>query len=126
MAERLPDPDDDFYAMKYTRGSWEALAEAIEQQGGMLLPEPCLGGRIDYELPQKEAVPDDPSTRCACGNETRAVIPYESIEFDKPQSGTELVSVCAVCDGVGAWPRFEGEVRRAHSKFWDNLEWEDE
>lgn len=129
MAVEEPEPNDERpqiappdYAMKYTAGGWEALVEEVENQGGALQPEPHLGERIEYKAPQQEIGGFPPAATCGCGNETRMVSTYDPGDDVKADNGSGFVQACAVCDGMGAWPRYEEAVREADTSFWDALE----
>lgn len=106
--------------MNYGQSAFEALVESIEGQGGAMLPETCTPEELSFKPPQKH-IPG--SFTQGCNNHSMAVVTYDP-ESDKAPSGSGYVRVCAVCDAVGAMPRFEGAVRPADDRYWAALEWD--
>lgn len=100
--------------MIYKVATWELLAEEVEHQGGMILPEKCLPEDVEFKPPQKN-IPG--SHTCGCNNFTRVVSPYA--QEDEDHGG--FVTACAVCDNVGAWPRYEEVVKELDPTYWDDI-----
>lgn len=105
--------------MIYSPEGYNALVQEIENQSGAMLPDACL--------PQDAVYEDPPYTHpkgrikkatCGCGNDnTRFVNVYDTPDNDYGKSmrrrGGGFVTACAVCDNMGAWPRFEDAVYAA-------------
>lgn len=99
--------------MDYRIETFNELVKEVEGQGGAILAEKCLPEEVIYEE-GRHAVPD--SYTCGCNNFSRLTSPYES-EGDK----VGFVTACAVCDNVGAWPRYEDVVKSSDSTYWDEM-----
>lgn len=99
--------------MIYRVATLDVLIEEVEAQGGAVLAEKCLPEAIEFKPPQREI---EDSYTCGCGNFTRFASPYET----ESESGN-FVTACAVCDNVGAWPRFEDVVKDDDSTYWDEI-----
>jgi hypothetical protein len=84
--------------VEYQQDEFFALMEQVEDQGGDHLPERCKAQRYTFTGDQIK-----PVTLPSCGNETLFSIPYVG-EKDKPSA----ITVCAVDDNMGMWPRFAG------------------
>lgn len=92
--------------MDYPPQAFDALIDELTSQGGALLPEKCAPQDIHYKGPGYEESIQEKVT-CGCGNSTRMVMIYKpDPKIKNPQSGTGYVTVCAVCDSVGAMPNF--------------------
>ena len=100
-----------------------ALIDAIEHEGGELVPETHLGMPLRYEIDGKhgrKAVKD--TETAGCGAETVVTIPYIPAFFSagpppgKGKLNREIfenlndeqraTKVCLVCDRVDLWPRY--------------------
>lgn len=88
--------------MRYSQNEFFKLVDAVEDQGGKLLPEihenvyhtQFCGDKIKGE----EVV--------YCGEEALLEIPYEGTDRNGVELGVQPIKVCAVDDMVGRWPRF--------------------
>lgn len=88
------------------------LVEAVEEQGGELLPETHHPEMHTYYTPQpngrtrRDEVPGG-----GCGFEALMSVPYDKVEIarDGTESGAPeqaFVTACAVDDCLHMWPRF--------------------
>lgn len=91
--------------MNYSREEFDRLTDAVEEQGGTLLPEICESKDIEYR--KKDGYARNKIERDVtqgCGHEAIFVSTYEPEKNSGEKTG--FVRACAVCDGVGAWPRY--------------------
>ena len=95
--------------MNYSPDEFEALHTEVEAQGGVLSPDICMPTDQTYTNPPyvKENHTEKKVT-CGCGNLSIFVNSYVG---ENKKEG--LIRACAVCDSVGAWPRFEEVVQAA-------------
>lgn len=107
--------------MNYSLDGFEAIVAAIEASGGAYTEDYHLSEPVIFTGCQKQ-IPD--TETCGCSKPALAVLTYDPM-LAKPPSGSGFVQVCIVCDSVGAFPRFEADVREADPDYWDALEWED-
>jgi hypothetical protein len=98
--------------MNYSPEALDALMQEVESQGGALLPDRCEKQDITYEAPPYNAASTQRRATCGCGNETIVVSIYDAGDGKVP-SGAGFARVCAVCDDVGAWPRYCDAVYNA-------------
>lgn len=96
--------------MGYEPDQWVELISAVEGVGGALLPDKCQGKMIPFSIPKSDQVTK--ARTCNCKNKSMFVIPYEPAGNKKQKQemrerGAGFARVCAVCDSVGAWPKFE-------------------
>lgn len=94
--------------MNYTEDQYERLVEAVEAVGGEYLDDLCT-----YREYGATGDLVKPLFRPGCGNMAVFLVPYETPrEFAGDVTGavTGMVEVCAVCDELGNWPRFHGDV----------------
>lgn len=97
--------------MNYSPDAFTALHQSAERHGGALLDDPCLSEDVERTTKQgyiRNKI--DRKTTCGCGHNSRFVLPYEGEEDDKR---ARFVTACAVCDAVGAWPKFCKDVYAA-------------
>lgn len=82
--------------MNYSPEQFFELIEAIEAEGGVLTEDICSARR--YDMTGKEG---KPFSLRGCNNTSVFLLPYDL--------GDTLgeVRLCAVCDDLGATPRFE-------------------
>jgi hypothetical protein len=95
--------------MKYERTEYEALYAEVEKQGGALTPDRCTPQDIIYTVP--------PYAKANRVNEATTGCGFCSIfvsEYDGEKKKPGFVRACAVCDSMGAWPRFEKAVQAAN------------
>lgn len=97
--------------MDYTNDQFIFLLEEVDRQGGARLPERCVGSVASYKLKDKITK----TLTCFCGEESMLVIPYVPAASEKEivklkARGAGFATVCANCDSVGAWPRFEAAL----------------
>lgn len=113
--------------MQYHPDDFIALSDAVIEEGGRTLAEPCEGVEYKLKVPLvgKRVWKRFFTTRC--DNSARMEIPYDPSlhirlleedelepvtivdhpgEHDKPKRAV----VCAVDDAVGLWPRYNGVV----------------
>lgn len=91
--------------MKYDPDEFNALFGAVEQQGGALLPDACTPQDVTYTKPQYAVASVYEAGTCGCRNKSMFVSPYDKgPETTSPGAG--FVTACAVCDAMGAWPRY--------------------
>lgn len=91
--------------MDYTNSEFEALKAKIEAAGGVQLETDCTFRSYTLTGPVGKEVGDETLLLPGCGNATIFEIPYETESGDmKP------IHLCAVCDDLGATPRFLTEV----------------
>lgn len=76
------------------------LTEAIEAQDGELLPETCGPRSVTMRSSTGRT---ETAPLAYCGNDVLFDIPYTSFVDESPRA----ITVCAVDDMVGAWPRFQ-------------------
>lgn len=113
----------------------DTLIQEVEIQRGALLPDPCTP--IKFKAPKKIGGPLKPAETQACGNDTLLVSVYDpgatvqyevegetvvhSVDKKEAQAmikrGHGFITACAVCDNMGAWPRYKDAVDTA----WDEL-----
>jgi hypothetical protein len=87
--------------MNYSIDEFNAVAEEVEKQGGALLNEKCVAKDIIYTAPPYVKASTNFLVTCGCSNVSRF-----AIEYNGDDSKTHLVTACAICDGLGAWPRY--------------------
>jgi hypothetical protein len=121
--------------MRYEGDEFLRLLMAVEDQGGVLLPDKCEP--IWFHLPQPTTggMRDKAIDTTGCGNESRVALSYDSTTaVDVPPSafkrmdgkkvtfrgskhpgedgetmkarGAGIVTACAVDDDIARWPRF--------------------
>jgi hypothetical protein len=90
--------------MDYSKKEFFNLAEAVEAQGGEHLDEMCKSHT--YEFSGKKI---KPVTLAGCGNSALFEIPYEALDKRGKDMGAQPITVCAVDDDMGRWPRFGGD-----------------
>lgn len=100
--------------MDYSPDAFAALFASIERQGGAELPDPCTRGDVTFTDPPYIKNHTDPASTCGCGNKARFVSVYEPGERAANSAG--YATACAVCDSMGAWPRYRPDVLRADSE----------
>lgn len=91
--------------MDYTEQQFDELITLIEREGGVHLDELC--GAREYTLTGEVGQDEDGQRRLlmpGCGNYSIFEIPYEDEKGD-----VHPIELCAVCDDLGAMPRFEVE-----------------
>lgn len=102
--------------MEYGPNEWTGLVAEVERQGGALLPDECRS-----ELIPELSVHHNKAETCGCDNQSKLVSIYEPCDFkkttgggptanDQIKRGSGFVTACAVCDDMGAWPRYEKAV----------------
>lgn len=94
--------------MDYSYEQFAALAAEVEAQCGSHLPDECVPVTLEYKVPGSERV--DEVNTCHCGNESIFVTVYEPETSEARALGSGFVRACAVCDAMGAWPRYEGAI----------------
>lgn len=89
-----------------------ALVEAIEAEGGELIPETHVGTPVFYETtdPNGRTIKREKKT-AGCGAETVVHIPYgmedvESTDGNTAVGAKGMMRACLICDGVHRWPRY--------------------
>jgi hypothetical protein len=103
--------------MRYHPDDFLRLAEAVEEQQGALLPDPCVPQRYSLKIPDGPG--DEPRWEdfytAGCNKEARFVIPYP---LPKGKAGRQMESrgagfltACAVDDDMGKWPRFASAMQ---------------
>lgn len=102
--------------MNYSRQEFFNLMEAVEDQGGEHLDRLCAARSYTFKQSRAEeggnggwkfVSQGKPKvvTLPSCGNSALFVVPYEG------EHGTdEALTVCAVEDDMGLWPRFKDQV----------------
>lgn len=110
--------------MLYNPDDFFALIEAVEEEGGAHLPEPCAPPRYRIKLPDPASGLRRMQTMQAtgCHRETRFVIPYDKPIYERHEDTGKIVAegevepstlaVCAVDDDLGKWPRFAGAITK--------------
>lgn len=88
--------------IQYHPDDFLLLAAQVEDEGGKLLPDTCMGRIIRMKLPDAsgKAVWKRIQTT-ACTMTARFAIPYEEENGD-----TSFAPVCSVDDAMGLWPRY--------------------
>lgn len=106
--------------MDYGPEAFAALWDEVEHQSGALLPDACLPQDADYtDPPYIKNTGVQKGITCGCGNDSRFVSLYEVEPGTKKEMasarkrGSGYVTACAVCDSMGAWPRYEEAVYAA-------------
>jgi 16S rRNA G966 N2-methylase RsmD len=94
--------------MRYSLSQFEALQTVISDQGGMLHDDLCMKQDVVFTAPPYNKDHREREVTCGCGHQSLFVLPYDS-EDDK----AHFVRACAVCDGIGAWPRIAKELEDA-------------
>jgi hypothetical protein len=99
--------------MQYNPDDFLRLMEAIEAIGGAHCEKPCVGTKYKIQLPNAQNVLkwNDKFTT-ACNQQTRFLVPYKrpgapTEKMKEEESDRGLVTVCAVDDSMGRWPRFQ-------------------
>ena len=99
--------------MDYSPDAFAALWDEIEKQSGAMLPDKCETGSAAYtDPPYIQNLGVAKNVTCGCNNESRFVILYDiepgtpKEERNRRKAGSGYATVCAVCDSVGAYPRF--------------------
>lgn len=94
--------------MNYDQDEYFDLMERVEEQGGELQESICANQRYDFTGPNSK-----PVTIAGCGNQSIFTVPYEGVvaKDGEVEPGVYPISVCAVDDDLGAWPRFGGDAR---------------
>lgn len=87
--------------MRYGPNEWVALQAEVESQGGAVLPDACKP-----DLIKELSVGHNKAHTCGCGHNARVVSVYEC-EKEQRERGGGFVTACAVCDDIGAWPRYQ-------------------
>lgn len=124
--------------MNYNPDDFLRLMEEAERQGGAHLPDRCEPGSYDLDMPNGSGRRTTKTVKTSgCGQETQFVLPYDpaqKVEIPgyggpenadgEPKTATVsandakamnqrlagLLTVCAVDDNVGLWPRFANVV----------------
>lgn len=91
--------------MDYPPDAFDALVAEVEQQGGALLPEEHLSLDVRYTVPPYARASIQRKATCGCRHQALLVSTY-SPDPEIRQGGSGFVTACAVCDSVGAWPRY--------------------
>ena len=92
--------------MNYTLDEFQRLCEAVEEQGGALLPEACEPQDIVFTLNDGYIRnKTEKKVTQGCGHESMLVTAYQTEPGAK--ENVNFVRSCAVCDSMGAWPRYE-------------------
>lgn len=89
--------------MDYTEHQFDELITRVEREGGVHLDELC--GVREYTLTGPVGTDEDEQRTLmlpGCGNYSLFEIPYEDESGD-----VHPIELCAVCDDLGAMPRFE-------------------
>jgi hypothetical protein len=100
--------------VNYTRSQFFSLMQAVEDQGGDHLDRTCESPPYFFKQFEASPVEDDAwkfsftgSTKKvtfpSCGHSALFAVPF----LDDPE---EKVTVCAVEDSMGLWPRFADQV----------------
>lgn len=90
--------------MDYSFEQFAALAAEVESQGGGHLTDECAPSVIQYAKPPGDKY--DEVNSCHCGNESIFVTVYDPGSEDQRKLGSGFARACAVCDSMGAWPRY--------------------
>lgn len=104
-------------SVNYSRTQFYRLMEAVEDQGGDHVDRVCAPTPYYFKQHTAEPGPDDnwkitatgatkKVTFPSCGHSAIFEVPYVSAEDDEEQT----VTVCAVEDSMGLWPRFADQV----------------
>ena len=94
--------------MNYTFEEYDKLVAAVEEAGGQHLEDKLCGAR-KYTFTGKVGKEDDPNRTVwlqGCGNYSIFEIPYEAHVPGTNAAVLQPIELCAVCDGVGGFPRF--------------------
>lgn len=91
-----------------------ALSEAVQRDKGARLPDKCSGTIVEYPVPGSDRLVRERT--CACDFDTMFVARYDpsddKAEAKKMQeNGAGFARVCAECDMMGAWPKFEHALK---------------
>lgn len=97
--------------MNYSHDEFEALREAVEDQGGVLHDDRCLPRDVEYIDPPYTVPRKYPKLTQGCGHQTVFVTPY-TYDLGSGEKAN-FIRACAVCDNIGGWPRFREAVRAA-------------
>lgn len=96
--------------MNYSPDEFLALVQEVERQGGAHLPDECEPVTINYKIGNRKTKVNS----CHCGNESIFVTVYEpTADAEKRNAkarGGGFARTCAVCDEMGAWPRYMEEA----------------
>lgn len=99
--------------MNYHPEDFLDLMEAVEEDGGLALPEPCTPRKYTLSIPDEQTgkrTHKDYFTT-GCENTSRYLIPYQL-----PEDGDSAVAekgnliVCLVDDNVGSWPKYRHAI----------------
>lgn len=85
--------------LNYDRDEFIELLDAVEDQDGVHLDDQCKARKYTWVGKKTK-----PAIIAGCGNETLFEIPY-----DGERGEESSLTVCAVDDDMGRWPRFGGD-----------------
>lgn len=85
--------------MRYTQDELIELMDAVEEQGGTHLDDRCKAKKYTFVGDKV-----NPVILAGCGNELLFEVPYVG-----SNDAAESLTVCAVDDDMGKWPRFGGD-----------------
>lgn len=78
-----------------------ALEVLVSHQGGVRLPDSCLGSVLHIGYEHSDAKPQKVASQ-GCGERSVFVIPCEDPDGEQQS----FLRFCASCDSAWAWPRF--------------------
>lgn len=87
--------------MNYEKDEFFALMDLVEEQDGEHLDAQCSARTFEFCGDKLK-----PATLPGCGNSSLFAVPYKT-EKGGPDNGP--ITVCAVDDDMGRWPRFGGD-----------------
>jgi hypothetical protein len=93
--------------MVYTEADFQRLVAALEDQGGQHLNDQCKAKTYRWT-----GTNEQPRVVEGCGNHMLLDVQYEPYQDG---SVVQSVTVCAVDDNVGMWPRFRHAIKDSES-----------
>lgn len=103
--------------MQYHPDDFLRLVEAVEDTGGTLLPDICNPRQFKLRLPSPETGEYEWTDlyTSGCMREARFALPYNVPQSKQGAKMKEraagIVTVCAVDDDMGKWPRFQHAIK---------------
>lgn len=98
--------------MMYHPEDFLRLMEAVEEDGGMLLSDPCQPKAYRLQIPDQvtgEKKHKQFFTH-SCGQDMRVAINYRKPR-DPVGEQSGIIGLCAACDDLGKWPRFQTAIQ---------------
>lgn len=82
---------------------FQQIIVQVEDEGGAMLPDACDPQKLTVKTPSGMGM----ITTVGCRGMSRMIVPYKVYHNSHVSRGGGFLTVCANCDRVDLWPRFQ-------------------